>query len=81
MTTQVVTANLTSPVRFQYDCESGATAGQRWPKWCKEFERYVKGSGITDDEQKMNMLLYTAGPDVCDIYDTLSKTTDKYAEE
>ena len=58
--------------------EDRTTIAQRWTKWVKQFELYVIASGVTDADQKRALFLHMAGPDIQDIYDTLSASGDTY---
>ena len=40
---------------------------EEWSKWIKRFERYLTVANITDEEQKINSLLYAMGPKSEDI--------------
>ena len=51
---------------------------QRWEKWIKRFELYMGASGVTEGKQKRQLLLHCAGPDVQDIFYTLTNTGDTY---
>ena len=51
---------------------------QRWKSWVKRFETYILATNITDDKQKRAMLLYQAGPDTQDIFETLEETGEDY---
>ena len=48
--------------------------GQRWERWIGRFELFVVVSGVTDTPQKRALLLHCAGPDVQEIFETLSDT-------
>jgi len=54
------------------------TLGQRWLKWVKSLEYYMVASKITDKAQKRAMLLHLSGPEVQDVFETLSGTGDDY---
>ena len=58
--------------------EDCTTIAQRWTKWVKQLELYVIASGETDADQKRALFLHMAGPDIQDIYDTLSAFGDTY---
>ena len=58
--------------------EDRTTIAQRWTKWVKQVELYVIASGVTDADQKRALFLHMAGPDIQDIYDTLSASGDTY---
>ena len=43
---------------------------QRWKKWKRAFSLYVTGKGVSNDAQKMGVLLHVAGMGVQEIYST-----------
>ena len=51
---------------------------QRWKTWKKRFETYLLALNITDDKQKRALLLYQAGQETQEIFDTLTATGDDY---
>ncbi len=52
------------------------TLAQRWEKWTKSLDYYLRASGVTDQKQKRAVLLHLAGPD--EIFETLPDTGDDY---
>jgi hypothetical protein len=40
------------------------TLAQRWEKWTKSLDYYLRASGVTDQGKKRAVLLHLAGPDV-----------------
>ena len=58
--------------------EDRSSLGQRWNRWISQFELYVLASGVSDDAQKRALLLHMSGPDVQDIFNTLSDSTGTY---
>ena len=55
-----------------------SSLSQRWKTWIKRFETYIVATNITDDKPKRAMLLYQAGPDTQDIFETLEDTGEDY---
>ena len=59
-----------------------ATLGTRWKRWLSAFELYADGKGLimneetpqNDKQRRRALLLHLAGPDVQDIFLTLSDT-------
>ena len=74
-----VSLTVSSIPAFDPHGEAG-TVNQRWEKWLKRFSRYAVASGVKRDEQKRDLLLHTAGPEVQDIFDVLPDTGDSYKE-
>ncbi len=54
------------------------TLAQRWEKWTKSLDYYLRTSGVTDQKRKCAVLLHLAGPDVQEIFETLPDTGDDY---
>ena len=54
--------------------------GVQWDKWIKRLENLFIGMNLGDDadSQKKALLLYYAGEDVSEIYDTLEDTSTTY---
>ena len=53
-----------------------ASIGQRWKAWKRRFTTYLSAMAITDDTQKRALLLYQAGPETQDIFETLPDRGD-----
>ena len=52
---------------------------QRWKAWKRRFETYLIAVNVTDDKQKRALLLYQAGQETQELFDTLPDTGDDYA--
>ena len=50
----------------------------RWKKRVHGFEYYLVASAVADKKQQRALLLHLAGPDVQEIFETLSDTGDDY---
>ena len=55
-----------------------SSLAQRWDKWTKSLEYYIRTSGISDQKQKRAILLHLAGAEVQEIFETLPETGDDY---
>lgn len=51
--------------------EDNASVGPRWKKWLKRFEMYLAAHDVKDATRKRALLLYSAGEEVSDIFETL----------
>ena len=51
--------------------EDPNTLSVRWKRWKRSFELYLLAKGVSDDKQKVALLLHTAGMDLQDLYYTL----------
>ena len=70
---------------LKFDCFSNpATIGPQWKRWLTSFEMYANGKGIIINERttaatkqrRRAMLLHLAGPDVQEIFTTLTEAED-----
>ena len=46
----------------------------RWKTWIKRFHTFIKAANISNKTQQRALLLYQAGPEVQDIFETLANT-------
>ena len=51
-----------------------SSPGPRWKAWLKRFETFCVASDIKNTTRKRALLLYMAGPNVMDIFETLAET-------
>ena len=51
--------------------EDDASVGPRWKKWLKRCEMYLAAHEVKDPTRKRALLLYSAGEEVADIFETL----------
>ena len=63
---------------FDVNCDPNTTS-QRWKRWVSGFELFIAASSVTRDTQKRALLLHCAGPNVQDIFGTLSNIGSEYA--
>ena len=56
-----------------------SSLSQRWKKWTKRFDTYVAALKVEDDKQKRALLLYQAGQETQEIFETLTEMGDDYA--
>ena len=68
---------LPAPPPFQPHGDPTSVA-QRWTKWKKGFEYFLKASGITTDCRKRALPLHIAGPDTQDLFEILTDTGTEY---
>ena len=54
------------------------SVAQRWIKWKKGFEYFLKASGIANNCRKRALLLHMPGPDTQDVFETLTDTVTEY---
>ena len=53
--------------------------GQRWKRWKHRFKTYLVAVDVKDDKQKRALLLYQAGQEAQEIFDTLTENGEDYA--
>ena len=58
--------------------EDNASNGPRWEKWLKRFEMYLAAHDVKDATRKVALLLYSAGEEVSDIFETLPDQGEGY---
>ena len=64
----------------QFDPVGNPTSlSQCWKSWKRRFETYLVALNITDDKQKRALLLYQAGQETQEIFDTLAETGEDYS--
>jgi len=51
---------------------------QCWKSWKRRFETYLVALDVKDDKQKHALLLYQAGQETQEIFDTLTETGENY---
>lgn len=56
--------------RFDIDTDQGSLA-LKWKKWLLRFETFLTAAGVTNKTRKRAMLLYYAGEQVQDIFETI----------
>ena len=54
------------------------SVSQRFAKWKKSFEYFLGASAITSDARKKATLLHLIGPEVQEIFDTLTPASESY---
>ena len=62
------------PLRTFDPLTEPTSVGQRWKVWKRRFETYLAALGITDTTQQRALLLYQAGEETQEIFDTLPDT-------
>ena len=55
-----------------------SSQGPRWNAWLKRFETFCVASDIKNTTRKRALLLYMAGPNVMDIFETLAETGEDF---
>ena len=66
------------PAILPFSVTETSSLAQRWDKWTKSLDYYIRASGISDQKQKRAILLYLAGAEVQEIFETLPETGDDY---
>jgi len=68
------------PSEFTFDYNTSTSNAQRWTAWLRRFERYLRSTQITEEEKKIDLLLYVAGPAVEEVYLARADKNHKYEE-
>ena len=62
--------------------EDPTTLAVRWRRWRRSFNLHVTAKGVTNDAQKVALLLHTGGPDLQELYFSLvSEEVEKTFDE
>ena len=68
-------AKVDLPSMPQFDPHADySSLATRWDQWLKRFHIYLRAGKITDKTQQRALLLYMAGPQVQEIFETLTDT-------
>lgn len=62
-----------------FDIHADSAIAQRWRKWIKRLENLFIAAAITDKKRQRALLLYYAGEEVCEIFETLAETGEDFA--
>ena len=62
-----------------FDIHADGAIAKRWRKWITRLENQFVAPAITDKKRQRALLLYYAGEEVCEIFETLVDTGDDFA--
>ena len=79
-TESAAAVNVSLPAFPQFDVEEFSTVAVRWTKYKKRFENLCIALNVSNDRQKLAMLMNYAGERVNDIYDSLLGEQDETFE-
>ena len=57
--------------------EDPNTLSVHWKRWKRSFELYLLAKGVSSDQQKVALLLHTAGTELQELYYTLAATEEE----
>ena len=57
------------------------TVAQRWARWKKSFNYFVRASGIANEDRKQALLMHLIGPETQKIYESINQTQNQTYEE
>ena len=63
-------ANVLPPIHSFSVHEDNASVSPRWKKWLRRFEMYLAIHDVKDATRKRALLLFSAGEEVSDIFET-----------
>ena len=61
------------------DIHAYGAIAHRWRKWITRLENLFVAAATTDKKRQRTLLLYHAGEEVCEIFETLVDTGDDFA--
>ena len=61
-----------------FNIHADGAIAQRWRKWIKRLENLLVAAAITDKKRQRALVLYYAGEEVCEIFETLVDTGDDF---
>ena len=70
--------NINPMAEFCPDAKVGTSIAIRWNNWQSDFDMYLTASGITDTKRQRALLLYQAGPRVCEIFRQIPRYRPRY---
>ena len=71
--------NLPAPQPFDANPELGCIS-KHWKKWTQSFEYFIDATGVNNDQRKKAILLCSAGPQVKEIFTTLTVASDSFTD-
>ena len=71
LTNTMAVANLNLPMFPTFDLTKKDTLTKRWNKYLKRFNTLCKATGVTDDGQKLSMLLIYIVDEIHEIYENI----------
>ncbi|KAK3716437.1 hypothetical protein QZH41_016846, partial [Actinostola sp. cb2023] len=61
-----------------FDIHADGAIAQRWRKWIKRLENLFIAADISDEKRQRALLLYYAGEEVSEVFDTLTDTGEDF---
>ena len=71
--------NLPSVEVFHIDDSGSLNLAKRWQRYKEDFELYLIASGVTQDKQKLALLLHLGGKELREIYHSIKEENENYA--
>ena len=71
--------NLPALQPFDTNPELGCIS-TRWKKWTQSFEYFIDATGVNNDQRKKAILLCSAGPQVQEIFTTLTVASESFTD-
>ena len=63
---------------FVIDKSTSTNLDKKWKSYLEEFELFTTASGVTEQKQKVALLLHLGGKDLREVYKTLQANDDNY---
>ena len=61
-----------------FDIHADGAVAQRWRKWIKRLQNLFVAANIKDKQRQRVLLLYYAGEEVCEIFETIPESGDDF---
>ena len=71
--------NLPSVEVFHIDDSGSLNLAKRWQRYKEDFELYLIASWVTQDKQKLALLLHLGGKELREIYHSIKEENENYA--
>ena len=70
--------NIPSMEPFQIDHSTSTNLDKEWNTYKEEFDLFISASGITNDAQKLSLLLHLGGKQLREVYSTVKGDDDNF---
>ena len=71
--------NLPSIEAFSIDNSGSLNLSKRWTRYKEDFEFYLTASGVTQDKQKLALLLHLGGHELREVYHSVKGEAENYS--
>ena len=71
--------NLPSVEPFIIDDSTSLNLSKRWTTYKEGFELYILASGVSQDQQKLALLLHLGGKELCEVYHSVKAENETFS--